>query len=304
MITRLTAWKLSRGRDTCGFLALAYVSSFLFGRFLVSLPYLNYGGPVADDGETAKLLIDRAVQLADDLGVRYLELRHELATGHPSLKHSRTDKVHMRLDLPGDVGKLWKEIGSKVRNQVEKGKKHGLTVSWGGRELLADFYAVFSRNMRDLGTPVYSPSLFTAIMETFPGRSEMCVVRAGKESVAAALLLHGWGVTEVPSASSLRSHNHTCANMLMYWHLLKRAVERGQDIFDFGRSSDDSPTMRFKKQWGASPAASEWQFYVRQGEVAGMRKESPRYQRLIRMWQRLPVAVTKLVGPRIVRGIP
>src|SRR4029077_1831070 len=61
------------GERTCGFLALAYVSSFLFGRYLVSLPYLNYGGPVADDAETARMLIDHAVQLADAQNVRYLE---------------------------------------------------------------------------------------------------------------------------------------------------------------------------------------------------------------------------------------
>ncbi len=158
--------------------------------------------------------------------------------------------------------------------------------------------------MRDLGTPVYSRELFTAILEQFPDRAEICTVRAGSELASAALLLHGWGVTEVPSASSLRSHNHTCANMLMYWHLLKRAVERGQDVFDFGRSSQDSPTMRFKKQWGASPSASEWQFYVRHGELGSMQKESPRYQRMIRLWQRLPVVVTQMIGPQIVRGIP
>jgi FemAB-related protein (PEP-CTERM system-associated) len=292
------------GGRTCGFLALGYVSSFLFGRFLVSLPYLNYGGPIADDADTANLLIDGAVRLADSLKVRYLELRHELATAHPALKHNRTDKVQMRLNLAAKVEQLWKDIGSKVRNQVNKGEKSQLAVAWGGQESVADFYAVFSQNMRDLGTPVYSRRLFMEILRQFPDRAEICTVRAGKEPVAAALLLHGWGVTEVPSASSLRSHNHTCANMLMYWHLLKRAIERGQDIFDFGRSSEDSPTMRFKKQWGASPAASEWQFYLRHGEVGGMQKESPRYQRLIRMWQRLPVAVTRILGPRIVRGIP
>jgi FemAB-related protein (PEP-CTERM system-associated) len=292
------------GTRTCGFLALAYVSSFLFGRFLVSLPYLNYGGPVADDEETARLLLDSAVQLADSLGVRYLELRHELATAHPALQHSRTDKVQMRLNLPGSVEQLGKDIGFRVRNRVKKGEKSGLSVFWGGPELLDEFYAVFSENMRDLGTPVYSRRLFRATLEQFPDRTELCVVRAGKDPVAAGLLLHGWGVTEVPSSSSLRNHRDTCANMLMFWHLLKRAVERGQDVFDFGRSSVDSPTMEFKKQWGASPSPSEWQFYLRKGEMGGMQKESPRYQRLIRMWQRLPVAVTRLVGPRIVRGIP
>ena len=92
--------------------------------------------------------------------------------------------------------------------------------------------------------------------------------------------------------------------MLMYWHLLERAVERGQDVFDFGRSQLDGPTMRFKKQWNASPAPSEWQFFLRTGELAGMQKESPRNRRLSRIWQRLPLALTRLIGPAIVRGIP
>jgi FemAB-related protein (PEP-CTERM system-associated) len=244
------------------------------------------------------------VRLADRLGVNYLELRHEQSVAHGDLKHSRTDKVNMRLNLPSDSSQLWKDLDSKVRNQVRKGEKSELTVAWGGMDSLEDFYAVFSQNMRDLGTPVYGRALFAAILEQFADRAEICTVHAGMQPVAAALLLHGWGVTEVPSASSLRSHNHLCPNMLMYWHLLKRTVERGQDVFDFGRSPQDGPTMKFKKQWGASPSASEWQFYLRRGEVGGVRKESPRYRQMIRIWQRLPISVTRWLGPAIVRGIP
>jgi hypothetical protein len=62
--------------------------------------------------------------------------------------------------------------------------------------------------------------------------------------------------------------------------------------------------MRFKKQWGASPAPSEWQFYLRSGGLGGMQKESPRYRTLIRIWRSLPLALTLLLGPPIVRGIP
>jgi FemAB-related protein (PEP-CTERM system-associated) len=294
----------AEGGVTRGFLALAYVDSFLFGRFLVSLPYLNSAGVFADDERTAGLLIDQAVGMADKLGVRYLELRHEHPISHPNLTHARTDKVHMRLDLPGGSEALWKGLDCKVRSQVRKGQKSGLTVAWGGQELLREFYRVFSHNMRDLGTPVYGRSLFACILEQFPGRAEICLVRAGEMPVAAALLLHGWGVTEVPSASALRSHNHTCANMLMYWHLLERAVQRGQDVFDFGRSTRDSGTHRFKKQWGATPAGAEWQYYVRSGSIGAARPDNPRYQRLIRIWKRLPVPLTRLLGPPIVRGIP
>jgi FemAB-related protein (PEP-CTERM system-associated) len=289
---------------TRGLLPLAYVRSLLFGRFLVSLPYLNYGGVLADDDQTAGLLLDEAVKLAERLSVRYLELRHEQLVEHPALTERLSSKVHMRLALPATPGQLWDHIPGKARNQVRKGQKSGLTVAWGGEELLPEFYDVFSRNMRDLGTPVYGRGLFAATLRTFPGRAELCVVRAEGVPAAAALLLHGWGVTEVPSASALRRFNPSCANMLMYWHLLERTVQRGQQVFDFGRSTRESNTYRFKTQWGAEPAPAEWQYCLRRGAVGDMRPESPRYRRFVRIWQRLPVALTRLLGPWIVRGIP
>jgi FemAB-related protein (PEP-CTERM system-associated) len=293
-----------RGGETVGYLGLASVRSLLFGRFLVSLPYLNSGGVLADDAAVAAALVDNAVALAGELGARYLELRHEWALDHPALDHSRTDKVHMRLDLPATAGTLWDQLDGKVRNQVRKGQKGGFTVHWGGPELLDEFYAVFSRNMRDLGTPVYGRRLFASILRRFPDRAELCVARDGARPAAAALLLHGRGVTEVPSASALREYNSSCVNMLMYWHLLERAVGRGQDVFDFGRSSEGGPTHRFKKQWGASAFPAEWQYHLRHGTVGAMRPDNPRYVRLIAIWKRLPVALTRWIGPAIVRGIP
>jgi FemAB-related protein (PEP-CTERM system-associated) len=290
--------------QTTGFLALAYVESLLFGRYLVSLPYLNYGGVESDDESVCRLLIDHALELADRLKVRRLELRHEQAFPHPRLGHTRTDKVQMRLDLPVSVEQLEKGLDGKVRNQVKKGRKSGLTVSWGGVERLSEFYSVFSENMRDLGTPVYSRQLFASALEQFPDRAELCVVHHGPKPVAAALLLHGWGVTEVPSASSLRAANPTCANMLMYFHLLARAIERGQDMFDFGRSSRESGTYRFKKQWGAQPFGAEWQSYLRVGNAEETRADNPRYAWRIRLWQRLPLWLAGRLGPWVVRGIP
>jgi FemAB-related protein (PEP-CTERM system-associated) len=293
------------GDRTCGFLPLAYVRSLLFGRYLVSLPYLNSNGVIAENADARKALVDRAVALADELKVRHLELRHEAAVEHSALTGKLTSKVHMRLPLPSFPGPLWEGLSGKVRNQVRKGEKCGLVVVRGGEELLPEFYDVFSCNMRDLGTPVYGRGLFTAILRQFPGDAELLVARADRQPVAAALLLHGPGVTEVPSASSLREFNHTCANMLLYWKLLERAAERGQQVFDFGRSTVDGNTYRFKKQWGAEPAPAVWQYYRREGGEAGdLRPENPRYQRLIRIWQRLPVRLTRWIGPAIVRGIP
>jgi FemAB-related protein (PEP-CTERM system-associated) len=298
------ALEANDGERTTGFLPLAFVRSFLFGRFLVSLPYLNSNGVLADDDATRRLLIDHAVGLADELKVRHLELRHEQAVEHPALTGQLTSKVHMRLALPDFPGPLWESFPAKVRNQVRKGEKSGLTVVWGGLELLSDFYAVFSQNMRDLGTPVYGRGLFQSILQHFPKEAELCVVRAEQTPVAAALLLHGQRVSEVPSASSLRQYNSTCANMLMYWNLIERAVQRGQSVFDFGRSTLEGNTYRFKKQWGAVAHPAVWQYYQRCGAMNDLRPDNPRYQRLIRLWQRLPVSLTRLIGPAIVRGIP
>lgn len=287
-----------------GLLPLAFVKSYLFGRFLVGLPYLNVGGVLSTDEEVTRRIINRAVDLADLLRVRYLELRHESHVDHPHLTAKQTHKVHMRLQLPDFPGPLWEGFDASVRNQVRKGEKNGLSVVWGRRELLPEFYAVFSDNMRVLGTPVYSLRLFAQVLRAFPTQSELCVVRQHGGPIAAALLLHGNGVTEVPSAGSLREFRKSNANMLMYWHMLKRAIQRGQSIFDFGRSTPGSGTYRFKEQWGAKPSPSVWQYYVRHGRINELRQDNPKYQRLIRVWQRLPLRVTQWLGPRIVRGIP
>ena len=290
---------------TVGYLPLAFVHSLLFGKFLVSLPYLNSNGVVAKSEIVKAALIDRAVDLAEELGVKHLELRHETATTHSRLNVTVTSKVHMRLPLPKTVELLWKGFDAKVRNQIRKAEKSNFEMSWGGLELLEPFYGVLSQNMRDLGTPVYGRKLFSEILTTFPGDAEIGLLRTSEgQPVAAALLLHGPGVTEVPTASSLREFNSTCANMLLYRHLLERAVVREQSVFDFGRSTQDGPTFKFKKQWGAKPYPAAWQYASQSGVVSDARPDNPKYQRMIQVWQKLPVWLTEKIGPPIVRGIP
>lgn len=293
-----------RGEQYEGVLPLAFVKSLLFGRFLVSLPYVNSGGVLAANDEAAKALIDRAVELAKRLRVKHLELRHERDLPHPALNSRLTSKVHMRLALPDTSEALWEQLKAKVRNVVRKGERPGFTVHWGEQDLLNDFYCVFSRNMRDLGTPVFSRRLFRSIMAQLPGEAEFCIVRDDGKPIAAALLVHRDDVTEVPSASALREYNSRNANSLMYWHLLQRAIERGQAVFDFGRSSEGSGTYRFKKQWGALPEPAVWLYHVLEGDVSDMRRESGKYDRLVERWRRLPVWLTRWIGPPIVRGIP
>jgi serine/alanine adding enzyme len=287
-----------------GILPLVLVQSRLFGKFLVSLPYLNTGGPWARDPLAALALITAACELADKYDVRFLELRSEDKVEHPQLTVCRTEKVHMRLKLPDSDAALDASFKSKLRSQVKKSNEHNLSIAWGRLELLDDFYRVFAINMRDLGTPVFSKQLFKAILDSFPEESELCIVKKDSVSIAGGLLVHCRGISEVPSASSLRTYNYTNANMWMYRNLLRRAIERGSHTFDFGRSSVDSGTYKFKAQWGAEPHPANWQYYVRKGSADEMRPDAGGKQKLVQIWQRLPVALTRWIGPAIIRGVP
>ncbi|HUE73647.1 MAG TPA: FemAB family XrtA/PEP-CTERM system-associated protein [Pirellulaceae bacterium] len=285
-------------------LPLAYVATPLFGRFLVSLPFVSSCGVLAADESLVMPLLNRAVQLADELRVKHLELRLERPLEHPDFQPSAANKILMRRTLPATSDALWKEIDSKVRNQIRKGEKQGFDVQWGGQDRLESFYRVFSRNMRDLGTPVFPRRFFAGILSHFGPDAEFCTVSLKEQPVAAALLLHGRGTTKVPCASALREFSATNANMFMYWQLLKRAVERGQTTFDFGRSTIGSGTERFKAQWDAEAAPAHWISYVRDGRRTDLRKESATFALLSRAWKLLPLPVAEFLGPRIVRGIP
>lgn len=292
------------GNRIIGVLPLVHLQSRLFGSFLVSLPYVSWGGVVADTPQAAAALVERAVALAGELDADNLELRQIGDGKAPGLVDGATHKVQMRVGLDRDPDVNWRALKQEVRTQVRKATKAGLSVTWGGSGLIEEFYAVFARNMRDLGTPVFPQRLFHNLLSLDKLPAEIGIVRLDGQPIAACLAVHGPGLTEIPSAAALREHRKTAANSLMYWHAMERAIERKQDLFDFGRSTPGSATYEFKRKWGAVPVEVHWQYHVRRGDTAGMRPESRKFQLARRVWQHLPVYATRVLGPHIVRGIP
>ena len=293
----------SRDGQIVGILPIVAFRSLLFGRFGVSLPFVNYGGVVAESDDAAARLLEAAVADARGRRLSHLELRH-LQARFPHLP-SKQHKVAMTLPLPASVDALWQGIDRKVRNQVRKAEKSSLTASRGGRELVPEFYEVFARNMRDLGTPVYARRFFETIVEEFPEAAEIFVVRTGQTPVAASLTFRWRGVTEVPWASSLREHRAMCPNMLLYWTMLRRAIEVGSATFDFGRSTPGESTYHFKTQWGATGKPFAWEYWLASGgELPNHSPANPKFQLAIEGWKRLPLKVATTLGPYIVKGIP
>jgi FemAB-related protein (PEP-CTERM system-associated) len=283
-------------------LPLVMIDSWIFGRALFSLPFVNYGGIVATGEEAAGALLAEAQRVMAERRCAHLELRHT-ARQFPGLP-CRRHKVAMVLPLPADAERMWEGLDRKVRNQIRKAQKSELTAESGGIELLDEFYAVFARNMRDLGTPVYSRRLFAEVLTTFPAQTAIHVIRRSGTAIAAGLTHRTRLTVEVPWASSLREHNALCPNHLLYWSIIERAIAERCTALDFGRSTPDEGTFKFKQQWGAQPSPFHWEYHLAPGtSLPNMSPANPKFKAVIALWQRLPIAVTTTVGPRIVRSI-
>lgn len=286
-----------------GVLPLVFLASRLFGRFLVSMPFLNYGGVQADEQGPRDQLLEAAAEEARRFGASHVELRQAqvLPIDWPFKDH----KVSMRLSLPSDFQELWKSFPSKLRSQIRRPQKEGMVAKVGGVDLLDEFYTVFSRNMRDLGTPVYGSSFFRSILDTFPKESAICSVSLNGTVAAAGFVYRFRDMMEIPWASSDRRMDRLSPNMMLYSAVLEHACRQGCKVFDFGRSSVDSGTYRFKEQWGAKPMPLYWYYWMKHaGPLPELNPANPRYRLAISMWQKLPLAVTNLVGPHLVKYLP
>jgi FemAB-related protein (PEP-CTERM system-associated) len=291
------------GDAICGVLPLVHMKSPLFGSFLVSLPFFNYGGVLSAGDEATAGLLDESRRLLQGVGADHAELRHRAMCGEGLA--TKQHKVTMILDLEKDEETQWKALDAKVRNQVRKAEKNGLHTVTGHRELLDGFYEVFCRNMRDLGTPVYSKDFFLNVLDAFPDSTRIISVVLNGKTVASGILTWFRDTLEVPWASSNRDFRELCPNNLLYWEAIRFAIHTGAAKFDFGRSTPDEGTYRFKKQWGTRPLQLYWQYLLRDGKaLPELNTKNPKFEIAIRVWQRLPVSLTIMLGPHIVRNIP
>lgn len=286
-----------------GILPIVRLKSGLFGDYGVSMPYFNYGGVVGENFEVERMLLEKACETVRPLGISHIEFRHD--TLHDLPWPVRRDKVTMVLELPETEEALWKGLGAKLRSQIKRPRRENPEVSLGGAELLDDFYRVFAVNMRDLGTPVYPKAFFKRILQAFPEMSRIITVYLRGRPVGAAFLLGFRERLEIPWASTLKEVNRFSVNMLLYWEVLGYAIARGYKRFDFGRCTRGSGTYRFKRQWGASEKPLYWHYWLKEGSrLPGLTPDNPKYKLAISIWQKLPVFVTNLLGPPIVKNLP
>jgi FemAB-related protein (PEP-CTERM system-associated) len=249
------------------------------------------------------VLLTEAQRVADEWRVDYVELRsrRDLGASYPSADH----KVSMTIALDKDPEVLWNAYKTAHRQQIRRAYKFGLTAKLGGAELFDDFYSVLCESWHDLGSPILSRKYLSAVVAAFPETTRICVVYSGTETAAAALYGIHRGTVEGMWLGTRPKYRAQMPGYVLYWETIKDACERGLERYHLGRSTAQSAAESFKKKWNAEVTQLYWHYILRtRSEVPRLNPQNPRYRLAINTWRRLPLSVTRLVGPVIARSIP
>jgi len=233
--------------------------------------------------------------------VKLLELRSSipLKTALPASHR----KITVMRDLPTAPAQLFNQFSAKLRSQIRRPQKEGITIAF-GRDQLEPFFTVFARHMRDLGTPTQSLQFFREIASQFPEDCWIGCAYLGGQPVAGGCGFRFGDQFEMTWASSLREYNREAPNMLIYWAFMERAIADGARVFNFGRCTPGAGTHKFKMQWGGREEPLWWYGLAASEGVTTPSPKDARFRWGPRIWRRLPASIATKVGPSIVRYIP
>ena len=299
-----------------GILPMVHIKNVFFGNSLVSIPFCDMGGVLADNDAIKSKLVIEALKIGKRLGTSNIEFRNLETLKCLISKNENCDtqgndllakelavqtppkKVRMVLELPESSDVLIRSFKSKLRSQIKKPIKEGLESRIGQTELLDDFYNVFAINMKDLGSPVHSKRLFHNILKEFSDNSKIVMTYIDKKPLAGAVILFFKETLMNPWASFLNSYKHFSPNMLLYWSMLAYATDNGYKYFDFGRCTPGGGTYKFKEQWGAKPEVLDYSYFSNNGSFNGRPISEKKIFKIgSEVWKKLPVFSTKIGGP-------
>jgi len=284
-----------------GVLPLGHVKSMLFGNALISMPFCVSGGVVAVSDEVRAALEQRAIELARTLEVDSLEIRNESVV-QPDWPAKRDLYVSFKKEIDPDVEQNLSNIPRKQRAVVRKGIKAGLESTWD--ENVDRLYDAYSQSVHALGTPVFSKRYFQVLKQEFGDDCRVLTVTKEGRLIGSVmnfyfrdqvLPYYGGGT---PEARAVKG------NDFMYWEVMRHSCEEGVKIFDYGRSKVGTGSYSFKKNWGFEPVPLSYEFVlIKADEVPDINPLNPKYKLFINAWKKMPLSLTRLIGPHIVKNL-
>lgn len=286
-----------------GILPLFIMKNKILGSKIISVPFAPYGGVCADDNLIENQLILEAKKLTSLYNLDYLEIKN-----YPFKLNSETIKsspqVTSILSLDPDPNNVWKKIKKNRRRGINKGTHANMEIIW-STDRINDFYDIYSRRMRFLGSPAHDLKFFKNIIKEFPNNTDIVFAKYKGIDISCIFLLYfketvilGWG------AADDRYLKFYPVDFL-YWEAIKHCCENGYKFFDFGRSILDSGVHRFKDGFGPETINLCYQYYTNSlSKVPDNTTLNPKRQKFSQFWKILPLSLTKVIGPKLRKEFP
>jgi len=262
----------------------------IVGSKAVSIPHFSYGGYLG----LQELTLEQTELLLQSLKRKYGD--NFLIRDFKQITQNYSDeKISCFLDLQNDAESQFNRFRSKLRSQIRKAIKNGLTVNISD---IHDFYPIYVNNMHRLGSPHLPKEFFNEIIANYKnGCIEVFVVKKNEMVLGASIVISFGNFLEVSWAATYKEFNHLAPNMLLYWEMIKYSIKNNMKIFSFGRATKNSGSHRYKKQWGTEEVQLIWNY----SRPKRFRIENLRFLSII--WRCLPRVFIERLGPMITKYV-
>lgn len=290
---------MTQGDEIVAVLPLVYINSFLFGKSLASIPFCPYAG-VIGEADACTALEQAALQLAQQLKVGALEYRNQNAVHADWPNKDLYVNFAKTLDADNDVNLA--AIPRKQRAVIRKSLNNDLEPRFNNH--VDDFYHVFSESYRNLGTPIFTKKLFANLLQVFGKDCDILMIYHQDKPVTGVMNFYFKDRVMPYYGGGIADSRHLKSYDFMYWHLMCEAVQRGYQVFDFGRSKQDTGSYSFKKNWGFEAQSLSYEYVlVEDSDIPNLSPTNPKYQMFIKAWRKLPVSISQLVGPWLAKDL-
>jgi FemAB-related protein (PEP-CTERM system-associated) len=283
-------------------LPLFLVNTFLMGKVLLSTPFAVYGGICADGAEAQAAVRSKVEELSRELRVQHTELRNactDQCVGFSAISRY----VSFVQQIGPDEEAILASIPRKTRYMVRKALKHPFSM-----EKAVDpgaFIDLYTRNLRKLGTPSFPNRHFHTLLKNFGKEADVREVRLDGKVVSAVMTFYFREQVLPYYGASDPAYNEVAPNNYMYFDLMRWGGQNGYRWFDFGRSKKESGSYDFKAHWGMEMRDLPYEMLlVNRTTLPDFSPKNEKYQRAIRLWQKLPLPVTRAIGPLLIRQVP
>ena len=308
-----TRWYLvARDREEdaiAGVLPLFHVESRLFGSKLLSPAFAERGSVVVGDVRpeaTKDLLLERTKALAQKLDVDFVSLRGSQVSGTDGYVE-KNRYVTFRVSTDRDPGEVRDGIKDSRQRQIEQADDDASLEFGVGDSLedLREYYRLYLESMRGHGSPAHSFEFFRVLWDRLhdAGNLRLSTVHRDGELINGMIDLslgstvYQWGV--------ITDYEHRDLNggSLLVWKSLEWAAESGYDAYEFGRTREGSGVYMFKKSFGGTKTWYDDLHYFPDDSAELPDPEDDKYDEAKEVWRKLPIPVTRVVGPQIRKRI-